>query len=118
MPSNNHRNDHSIRSLIGQQLMAFIQEHPDKPWDYHGIIYNPNITMEFIEAHPGKPWVWSAISRNPNITMEIIEKYPEIPWNWEGISSNNFSGLYDKIQERYSMRLLAFYARKQYWNNL
>jgi hypothetical protein len=65
-----------------------------------------------------KPWDWNAISYNPNITMEIIESYPDMPWDWNSISSNKFSGLYDKIQERYSMRLLAFHARKQYWNTL
>ena len=35
-----------------------------------------DITMEFIEEHPEKPWDWSGISVNPNITMEIIEKHP------------------------------------------
>ena len=30
------------------------------------IVYNPNITMEFINDNPDKPWNFDAISRNNN----------------------------------------------------
>ena len=38
---------------------------------------NPNITIRFIENNPDKPWNWEWISSNPNITMDIIEKHPD-----------------------------------------
>jgi len=44
--------------------------------------------MEFVNEHPDKPWEWYALSRNRNITIEIIEKYSDKPWDWEGISQN------------------------------
>jgi hypothetical protein len=46
--------------------------HPNKPWHWLGIYYNPNIIWEIISANQDKPWNWSEISYNPNITWEII----------------------------------------------
>ena len=40
--------------------------------------------------HPDKPWHWDTISYNPNITMEIIEKNLDKPWDWNNISNNKF----------------------------
>ena len=42
---------------------------------------NPNITVDFIENNPDKPWDWEGISMNPNITMDFIEKHSDKPWN-------------------------------------
>ena len=62
--------------------MDFIDKHPEKPWDWCYVSNNPNLTMEFVEKHPDKPWNWGCISDNPNLTMEFVEKHPEKPWNW------------------------------------
>ncbi len=48
-----------------------VEKYPNKPWDWRGISWNPNITMEVIEKYPDKPWKWYGISRNSNITMEM-----------------------------------------------
>jgi hypothetical protein len=115
MPSKTKkRNDPYIRSLVGKQLLAFIQSHPDKPWDWRGISSNPNITMETIEAHPDKPWNWWMISSNPNLTMEMIQAHPDKPWNWSWISYNPLNGMYDQIHERYLSRLMLVSAHNRY----
>ena len=79
--------------------MEIIKANPDKPWDWIGISYNPNITMEFVEDNPDKPWDWSGISYNPNITMEFIKANPDKPWNWNGISQNSFEKERELIKE-------------------
>jgi hypothetical protein len=68
--------------------MEFILSNPYKPWDWHSISQNPNITMEFILSNPDKPWYWYGISCNPSITMEDISSNHELPWNWGAISRN------------------------------
>ena len=45
-----------------------IQNNPEKPWNWVGISYNPNITWDIIQNNPEKPWRWNIISSNPNIT--------------------------------------------------
>ena len=59
--------------------MKYIENHPEKYWNWYAISCNPNITMEYIDAHandPKKPWIWDAISRNPNLTTEYIDAHP------------------------------------------
>src|SRR5271157_4062973 len=80
--------DEEIKNYIGSKFMKFIDDHPDKPWNWSGISSNPNITMKMIDDHPDKPWNWSGISRNPNITMKMIDDYPNKPWDWSYISRN------------------------------
>ena len=60
--------------------MDIIKENPDKPWDWSGISYNPNLTMDTIKENPDKSWNWSYISYNPNITMDIIKEPVKKPW--------------------------------------
>ena len=71
--------------------IEFIKAHPDKPWNWKGILQRKrNITMDFIKAHPDEPLNWDEISCNPNITMKMIEAHPDKPWNWGRISNNSF----------------------------
>lgn len=35
-------------------LEKLLLKYPEKPWDWDGISFNPNLTMETIEAHPDK----------------------------------------------------------------
>ena len=51
--------------------LDFIEAHPEYPWDWSGVSWNPNLTMDFIEAHPEYPWNWDVVSRNPKITMDF-----------------------------------------------
>ena len=34
-------------------------------WNYFGLSYNPNTTMDMIENNPDKDWNWEQISQNP-----------------------------------------------------
>ena len=68
--------------------MYLLEKHPEKPWSWDSISWNPNLTMDIIEKYPEEYWDWDGISSNPNITMEIIEEYPNKPWRWDTISSN------------------------------
>ena len=46
---------------------------------------------DIIQNNPEKPWDWVGISYNPNITFNIIRENPEKPWNWSEISYNKFT---------------------------
>ena len=65
-----------------KKFITFIKANPDKPWNWHWISGNPNITMDIIKANPLLPWDWDSISSNPNITMEMIKENPDKPWDW------------------------------------
>ncbi len=66
----------------------------DKPWNWHDISYNPNITWDIIQNNPDKPWDWQGISENPNITPRIVKDNPDIPWNWYNLSHNHMNQPY------------------------
>ena len=68
--------------------MDIVEANHDKPWGWHWLSRNSNITMDIVEANPDKPWNWWGLSRNPNITWEIIEANPDKPWDWNGLSYN------------------------------
>lgn len=61
---------------------------PDKPWNWHSLSENPNITIEHVLANPDKPWRWGSLSRNPNITMKHVLANPDKPWDWYYLSEN------------------------------
>ena len=86
-------------------LTYLLEKHPEKPWDWHGISSNPNITMEFIEKHPNKPWDWYMISRNPNITMEFIEKYID-KIKFQRLSENKLTFENTRIKKKEGYMLL------------
>ena len=65
-----------------------IQAHPEIQWNWCGVSQNPNITWDIIQANPEKPWNWYCVSRNPNITWDMIQAHPEKPWNWHCVSWN------------------------------
>src|SRR5271157_2378554 len=89
-----------IKNYIGSKFMKFIDDHPDKPWNWYGISSNSNITMKMIDNHSSrfgetsckagsdKPWDWSSISDNPNLTLNMIDDYLDKPWDWTRISRN------------------------------
>jgi hypothetical protein len=52
-----------------------VEANPDKPWDYHSLSLNPNITWDIVETNQEKPWDYEYISINPNITWNIFETF-------------------------------------------
>ena len=53
--------------------------HPELPWDYRCIGYNPNFRLEHLSQFPDVPgYVWTTLSRNA--TYEQIVNHPDKPW--------------------------------------
>ena len=76
------------------------------PWNWKGIISNPNITLDTIKENPNLPWEWEWISDNPNVTYEMareinlsdfIDKYAskreeiEPGWDWDKLLTKNIT---------------------------
>ena len=117
----------------------FIQETPDKPWNWEWISKNPNITMDIIRENPDKPWNWYCISQNPNITWDfiienldksfnwrwisqhpnitwdIIRENPDKPWNWVSISSNEFQKEKELFIEKAYREHISSYRIQNWW---
>ena len=68
--------------------MKDVLENPDKPWDWHGLSWNSNITMNDVLENPDKPWDWYGLSCNSNITMNDVLENPDKPWIWSCLSWN------------------------------
>ena len=77
-----------------------VQQNPDKPWSWDEIILNPNITMEIIQQNTDKPWRWDLLSTNPNITFDIINQNLDKPWDWDYLSTNPFTGEKEAYESR------------------
>jgi hypothetical protein len=75
--------------VISTRFQEFVEKYHDKPWNWTGLSWNPNVTLEWVEKYIDKPWDWSGLSRNPNVTLEWVEKYPDKLWNWVGLSRNH-----------------------------
>ena len=43
--------------------------------------------MEFVENNPDKPWNWKSLTCSPNITIDYMAAYnnPDKPWDWKSI---------------------------------
>ena len=96
------------------ELIKLLQRFPNKPWNWHYLSRNPNLTIEDIKlcphphgnwkpyylsanpnitmrdvlVHPADQWDWYELSQNPGITMKDVDKYPKMPWNWHALSMN------------------------------
>ena len=69
----------------------------------------------FIQENPDKPWDWRAISMNPNITMDIIRENLDRPWDWYWISHNIFQKEKELFIENAYKEHLAAYRIQQWW---
>ena len=86
--------DFEIKNIVGERLLNFIRENPNKDWDWKVISYNPNITMDNIHDNPHLPWDWKKISYNPNLTIDFVLK--NIHCN--EFETNPFNGEYENIK--------------------
>ena len=50
------------------------------------------------ETFKDKPWDWHILSENPNITWEIVRDNPDMDWNWTTLSLNIL--LYEPISNK------------------
>jgi hypothetical protein len=73
--------------------------------------------MEIIEKHPEKPWNWQNISYNPNLTMEMLENHDDKSWDWYWISLNSFKKEKEKFIEKKLKEHLSAFRIQQHWFN-
>ena len=90
-------------------LWYLVLKYPEKPWNWHGISWNPTITMDIISANPLKPWDWDAVSQNQNITLEFIEANLD-KINFTNLSENKFTFIRKKYQQK-QCKLVLFTLR-------
>jgi nucleoside-diphosphate-sugar epimerase len=45
--------NHDIKNIIGEEIIKYVDEHPDKKWDWEYISYNPNTTIVNGPVRPG-----------------------------------------------------------------
>lgn len=78
-----------IKNKLAQEVMDFIEAHPDKVWDWRDISSSGIFTMDFIEKHQDKPWDWKYIKENFPLKfqysyMRNIKNYPvNLEWRYE-----------------------------------
>lgn len=86
------------------ELEYLVMKYPNKPWNFHNLAKNPNISVEFIENN-----LWfraklkncfNELSQNTNITIDFINKYYHYfcggvqndfyyqNWSWTWVSMN------------------------------
>jgi len=46
--------------------------------------------MKIVRENPDKPWNWGGLSWNPNITWRTVKENIDKPWNWNFLSENKF----------------------------
>ena len=71
--------------------------------------------MDFIQENPNKPWNWRYISGNTNITWDIIRENPDKPWNWIAISDNKFQKEKHLFIEKEFREYITAYKIQQWW---
>ena len=98
--------------------MEFVKDNPDKGWDWLGVSWNPKLTMEFVKANPDLRWDWYGVSWNPNLTMEFIEAHPDLRWDWSGVSCNTFKGEKQVFMEKKAREYMASYKIKSAWTEV
>ena len=83
-----------------EKFWKFIENLPEKSWDWNGLSENPNITFDIVQSYPEQPWKWGmyGLSENPNITFDIVLAHPDKSWDWISLSNVIF-GCCDKLYQ-------------------
>lgn len=91
-----------------------IKDHPELPWDYEVMAYNPNVTLTDLLS-PRLPEYehilkqWNVLSQSPSITFKDVINNPDIYWDWSALGCNPHFVFRDiEVGEDYNqyMRLL------------
>jgi len=67
-----------------ENLLDFIDDNIDMPWNFRFISSLGTLTVEFYIKHSEKDWNYSTLSMNP-IFKPIIKQYNDKPWNLHDI---------------------------------
>ena len=54
-------------------LIYLLEKYPTKDWDWDGLSWNSNVTIDFVDLHPDKSWDWFGLSLNPSVTMDYVD---------------------------------------------
>ena len=73
-----------------------------------------NLLIFFLKKYLNKQWDWSGISWNSNITMEFIEKNID-KISFEDLSENTFT-YHNKLVKKYKRCMNLFYLQKLFCN--
>lgn len=95
--------------------MEWVSAHPELPWSWRLLSFNPNLTLEFLLEQSANsdvfdwavvschknitpemmlatkaqlPWAWVHVASNPNLTIEFITQHPKLWINWNYYSIN------------------------------
>lgn len=95
--------DRQYEKLKSNQLTKFLEEYPNKNWNWNFISENPNITIGYIKMHPTFPWHFKNIFKNPNLTIDFI-------------LSN--IGKINRLQRRINKTNVTFRVKTIIWNEI
>lgn len=73
--------DWNWKALSDRIPPTFMIEHPQYPWEFDKIEFNPYLTESFIEDHPEINFDFSKIICNKNISIEFIQN-THLKYNW------------------------------------
>jgi hypothetical protein len=108
-----------------------LSSHPElyNRWNWGGLSWNKNFTMNDIVAHPelydrwyqepegrsGPSWDWEQLSKNQNFTMADIVAHPELydRWDWRELSWNRNFTMADivahpELYDRWNWEVLSY----------
>lgn len=75
-----------IEALSRLAPLDYIEQHPDKPWNYYKISDRQDLTIDFIKIFKDK-LDWECISAN--VDFQDVLDNPELSWNYQALSYNN-----------------------------
>ena len=81
----------TLDETICEQMMKYVEEHPEFPWNWQSLTWNPNLTMTDVERHLDQPWDWGSFILNPTLTMNFIERHLDQHWDWTQFSRRMFT---------------------------
>jgi hypothetical protein len=69
-----------------------VTDHPELPWCFENLSWNPRLTVEVIEKFEEKRWEWFFICQNPALTsgrldfVKLFERFPDRSWEFSCLS--------------------------------
>ncbi len=97
--------------------MGYVEANLDKPWKWHYLSGNPNITWDIVKANLDKKWNWFNLSQNPNITWDIIQQNRDKPWDWNLLSDNCMSKSKNNWINKRRLKHIKAYQIQTHWRH-
>jgi hypothetical protein len=82
-----------------------IMDHPNLPWSWKNMCFNPSLTLQVILDNPDHMITtkldWCMFSRYGDITVQDVADHPELPWNYGHLSANTFGWICEDKLSRF-----------------